>query len=169
MPTLAELLTVHVPPAFTASLLNNDPAQAKLLWSGLAKATRSNYFGAVTNYEEICKQDGLADWPATSESLANFVTSRAYPNNTTLRAQLRPPHSEATSQHCAPTTLTINSASRYSTTMPSSLGSLAVRNACSLGRKRRDYRLPKTYSGGCLSSGKRLKNWTRSTCAPHGP
>jgi hypothetical protein len=88
--TLAEPLTVHFPPAFTASLLNNDPAQAKLLWSGLAKATRSNYFGAVTNYEEIRKQDGLADWPAASESLANFVTSRAYPNNTTLRAQLRP-------------------------------------------------------------------------------
>ncbi len=90
MPALAEPLTVRVPPSFTASLSNRDPAQAKLLWNGLAKGTRSNYFGAITNYEEICKQDGLPAWPASSESLANYVTSRAYPSSNTLRAQLRP-------------------------------------------------------------------------------
>jgi hypothetical protein len=118
------------------------------------------------------KSANRTGWPIGQQRQNRSPTlSPAGRTRTTLRSEPSyvPAHSEATSQHCAPTTLTINSASRYSTTMPSSLGSLAVRSACSLGRKRRDYRLPKTYSGGCLSPGKRLKNWTGSIYAPHGP
>jgi hypothetical protein len=82
VPPLAGLLLFNPPAAFHAWV--DSQAHLKLsrdalyfLWNGLSPETRAGYGSAVKSYEFFCSQTGLRPWPATVQSLAEWVTGRA--------------------------------------------------------------------------------------------
>lgn len=50
----------------------------KLLWAGIGEGTRKNYNTAVRSYEGFCQLSNVEAWPATRETLAPWIVTRAW-------------------------------------------------------------------------------------------
>ena len=81
-------LEYEVPKDFGKNL-NIGEAEARLLWCGLSADTRSNYRTAIRSYEFCCRAKAFTPWPATTKSLANWISIRAFPE-AGAGPQLRP-------------------------------------------------------------------------------
>jgi integrase len=72
---MAGLLSFDPPAWFTSQAFVNH-GHAKLVWNGLAEATRKGYRSAWKSYETCCAVHNRAPWPASSTSICTWLTER---------------------------------------------------------------------------------------------
>lgn len=78
MSSLAELLPFEDPPtSWFTSHPNFTRGCLTFLWNGLTSDTRKTYKAAKTSYNLFCKLHDLGAFPATTKSLAEWITWRA--------------------------------------------------------------------------------------------
>lgn len=81
MSPLAGPLGIEPPAWFSSRAPQLNAGHLKLLWSGLSANTRSVYHSVQRSYEKHCALQNLSAWPASTQSLTSWLTSRLLGNS----------------------------------------------------------------------------------------
>lgn len=81
MSPLAGPLSIEPPAWFSSRAHQLNAGHLKLLWNGLSANTRSGYLSVQRNYEKHCALQNLSAWPASTQSLISWLTSRLLGNS----------------------------------------------------------------------------------------
>ena len=90
MPSLAEPIQFDEPPSTYLSSTPGSALVKRLVWHGHSADTRKGYGTAIDSYEAFCATTGRTSWPATTESLEEWLAGRLYGGGTPKQGKIKP-------------------------------------------------------------------------------